>query len=594
MTRLISALVAFILSTASYALNFASPFSDSPKFLPVEQAFILSVSSDKQGQVWATWEIKEGYYLYRHQLKVDSKTEPSLQFGDMPKGELKQDPYFGEVEVYHQKLKLPLNITEEASFPKEVAFELKYQGCAEGGLCYPPQIQPMTVSFPKKSGGISTAFEIKPSTAQQVNDTLLNASIMTMLITMIGLGLLLTFTPCVLPMIPIISAIIVGQKASGMRGLKLTFVYVLGMAFTYAILGALAGWFGSRLNIQAALQSPTILTVSAVIFTALALAMFGVYELRLPQRLTTKLEQWSSHNHATRSPYLGLFIAGVLATLVVSPCVSAPLAGVLLYISSQGDPGYGAMALFAMGMGMGIPLLCVGFLGSRLLPKAGLWLNDIKVIMGFAMLGMAIWLINRWLPSIYHLYLWGALSLALTSYFLHRCMSGASHPLRWFIILFSSVIGATSLTSALSGSSSPLISLQTFTSSNEQSAVIQTPYERTIGSLEELNDIQKTSTKPVVIDLYADWCISCKITEDEIFKQPEIARLLNQVTFIKVDITENNSENQAFLRHFKLYGPPAMLFFDKNTELLSDYSLIGEPTLSEVKERLQALLVNTN
>ncbi|SBS26467.1 Thiol:disulfide interchange protein DsbD precursor [Marinomonas aquimarina] len=601
MMRFIAAFLTLIFTSFSFAFNFSSAFDSEPEFLPVDQAFSLSVNSDASGQVWATWDIADGYYLYRHQLKASSETEPSLSFTALPDGEMKQDPYFGEVEVYHQQLKLPLNVAN-TNLPQQIDFTLRYQGCAEKGLCYPPQTVPMSAEFitvsqsqpvAENALGDTATTAFKPSEAQQVSTLISQASFSKMLVVMFGLGLLLSLTPCVLPMIPIVSAIVVGSKAKGWSGLYLSAIYVLGMALTYAAIGALAGWFGTQLNLQAALQDPLILLLSAVLFVTLALAMFGVYELRLPSALQTRLDHLSNRSQNSRSKILGIFLAGVFATLVVSPCVSAPLAGVVLYISSTSDPLYGAAALFSMGLGMGLPLLLVGTLGSKVLPKNGAWLEDIKKLMGFAMLGLAIWLANRWLAEGWHLLLWGLLSLALASYFLHRALTGDSHPVRWLLALSAIIVGFIEIIGAASGSHTPLSPLnQLNLNQAAQHSNVEVPYYRTIGSLAELQQIQSQSSLPVVVDLYADWCISCKVTEEEVFKHPDVLPLLQQITFVQVDVTDNNSQNQAFLQQFDLFGPPAMLFFNRQDELLDHYSLVGEPTKDEVEARLQALLSN--
>ncbi|WP_417505937.1 protein-disulfide reductase DsbD [Marinomonas gallaica] len=602
MMRFIAVITTLLLTNVAMAFNFSSPFNSEPEFLPVDQAFSLSVNSDAEGQVWATWHITDGYYLYRHQLNVTSDQEPSLGFADIPNGELKQDPYFGEVEVYHERLKLPLSL-DNRDTSKQVDFIISYQGCAEKGLCYPPQKVPMSVEFPPQVlATISNSTDTPPtntfelSEAQQVTNLISQASFVNMLLIMFGIGLLLSLTPCVLPMIPIVSAIVVGSKAKGWSGLYLSAVYVLGMAATYGLIGALAGWFGTQLNLQAALQSPSILFISALIFVALSLAMFGVYELRLPSGLQDRLDRLSNKSQNSRSRTLGIFFAGIFATLVVSPCVSAPLAGVVLYISTTSDAAYGAMALFSMGLGMGMPLLLVGALGSKVLPKNGAWLEDIKKLMGFAMLGLAIWLANRWLAETYHLFMWGLLSLSLAAYFFHRISTGTSHPVRWFIALLTFIVGFAEIIGGFTGSHNPTMPLNRITASqnNAQQQSISVPYYETIGSLEELNVIQQKSTLPVVIDLYADWCISCKITEEEVFKHPDILPLLSKVTFVQVDVTENNEQNQALLKQFQLFGPPAMLFFDTNEQLLDNYSLVGEPTKEEVKARLDTLLSNNS
>ena len=595
--RIIASILLLLCSGVALAFNFGSPFQSKPEFLPVDQAFSLSVNSDKSGQVWATWQIADGYYLYRHQLAVDSDTTPSIYFKDIPEGETKLDPYFGEVEVYHQQLKLPLEI--DNSRPYQASFTIKYQGCAEQGLCYPPQVVPMSTEFPvvnvsDTSDAKSDIQKVTYSGAEQISNMIRESSFSRMILIMLSLGLMLSFTPCVLPMVPIVSAIVIGNNSNGRTGFALSAAYVLGMATTYALIGAFAGWFGAQMNLQAALQNPIILMVSASLFIFLAFSMFGFYELRLPASIHARLDSLANRSQSAKSRYLGVFVAGALATLIVSPCVSAPLAGVILYISSTSDPSYGAASLFSMGIGMGLPLILVGILGSKVLPKNGPWLEDIRKTMGFALIGLAIWLVNRWLPESIHLVLWGFLSLGVASYFLHRVFTQNSHPIRWFIASVALVVGFIEILGAASGSHSPTTPLNHLAVNNNSISTTQAvPYYQTIGSLQELTQIQQQSTLPVVVDLYADWCISCKITEEEVFKHPEILPLLKQVTFVQADITKNNSANQEFLKHFELFGPPAMLFFDNKGQLLRHLSLVGEPTREEVETRLKDVLDNT-
>ncbi|MBM6549661.1 protein-disulfide reductase DsbD [Marinomonas ostreistagni] len=599
--RALVALFALTLSTLSLAFGLSSPFSSEPEFLPVEQAFQSSVSQDDNGQVWVSWDIADGYYLYRHQLKV-SAVDTDIEFAHIPPGKTKHDQYFGDVEVYYDSLRLPVQIPAQ-ELPKVVDFTLQYQGCAEQGLCYPPQSVPMSTEFStlaqdstsQSSAGQASTPTVNISGAQNVSGILAQASVWQALLAMFGLGLLLSFTPCVLPMVPIVSAIVVGSKSKGWGGFYLSALYVLGMALTYAVIGALAGWFGAQLNLQAALQNPIILGVSSALFVLLALAMFGVFELRLPAKLQTKLDQTASQSQNTKSRVLGVFLAGIFATLVVSPCVSAPLAGVVLYISTSSDPMFGAASLFVMGLGMGIPLLLVGALGSKVLPKNGPWLEDMKKLMGFGLLALAIWLAIRWISGPYTLYLWGAWLIALGAYFLHRAVTGLSHPVRWFIAVVTLVVGSTQFVGGLAGNYNPLKPLQGLGSNNSASEHSeQVPYYATITSSQELDSILAQSNRPVVVDLYADWCISCKVTEEEVFKAPDVLPLLEQVTFVQVDVTNNDEANQAFLNQYQLFGPPAMLFFDAQAEQIHDYNLVGEPTKQEVLERLQAVLKQPN
>lgn len=597
MLRHIFAIFTLTFSSLALALGLSSPFNSEPEFLPADQAFSVSVYRDSNNQVVAHWDITDGYYLYKHQLKIKQNSGPTVSFVEIPAGEVKDDPYFGAVEVYHDELTVPLSAEGDTSSRRQIDFMIGYQGCAERGLCYPPQWIPMSTEFP----ATEAANSLKPnnqnptvsqSKASDVADLITNAGFLQTIAVMFGLGLLLSFTPCVLPMIPIVSAIIVGSKVRGWKGFYYSLIYVFAMALTYSVIGALAGWFGTQLNLQASLQNPVILMLSAALFSVLALAMFGVFELRLPSALQAKLDALSNKTQSNRSRFIAIFIAGALATLIVSPCVSAPLAGVILYISANSDPVYGAWALFFMGLGMGTPLLLVGILGSTILPSRGEWLEDVKKAMGFGLVAMAIWLATRWLPLETHLLLWGLLALAISAYFLHRTVTATSHPLRWFIGLLTFMIAILQITGAALGNTNPLSPLHSLVASNVRtsSTTNDVPYYAKIQSLDALETIKKQTTMPIVVDLYADWCISCKIIEEEIFKSPEILPLLKQVAFVQVDVTDNSEQSRSFLSAFGLFGPPSMLFFDNKQQHIETFKLVGEPSKSEVLERISALL----
>ncbi|TPE54546.1 protein-disulfide reductase DsbD [Maribrevibacterium harenarium] len=578
------------------ALGFSFGNNSKPEFLPVEQAFILGVrQSDKPGTINATWQITEGYYLYKHQFKLTTDGDIPVQFQDLPAGKKKNDPYFGEVEVYRRELTLPIRYPATNTTPQELNFILQYQGCADAGLCYPPQKVPVSITIPAASLTSTTSAQPIPiqDTTTSVSSTLANGSLWQTIGIMFGLGLLLTFTPCVLPMIPIVSAIVIGGKQKGWQGLGTTAIYVLGMASTYALIGALAAWFGTQFNLQAALQKPSLITASALLFTVLGLAMLGVFNLRLPSGLQQKLEVLSDQSRSSSSRFLGTFLAGVFATLIVSPCVSAPLAGAVLYISTTADIALGAFALFVMGLGMGVPLLVVGAMGSRILPRNGVWMEDVKALMGFAMLGMTVWLLARLLPGGQALYLWGAWLGLLAAYAFHTARRGESQYWRWLLGIMLVLLAALQWLGAASGNSNFLIPLtqnSTLSIGNEGKSQNRANYQFNIGSLAEMNDILATTKVPVMFDLYADWCISCQEIEHKILAAKEVTPLLNKITLVRIDVTDNSAENQALMQQYRLFGPPALLFFNDKGEYQQDWSLIGEPTKEEVVSRLSALL----
>jgi thiol:disulfide interchange protein DsbD len=575
-----------------------------PDFLPVDQAFQLSVSAPKDGKFIATWQIHDGYYLYQEQFSLSGEHANKLHFSPFPAGEAKQDPYYGDVIVYRDQLSLPIYYDIKLAPGTQINAMLTYQGCADKGLCYAPQSTPIQFTVPTLSPEITennvqntpqrplySEAQNKPielSEAQAVSQLISSNALWTTLAIVFGLGLLLSLTPCVLPMIPIVSAIVVGTRHSRLGGFYYSAVYVFAMALTYAMIGGLVGIFGTQLNLQAQLQNPVLLAISAILFVFLAMAMFGVYELRLPSAWQQRFQLSNKESGSEWQSSLSVFAAGVLSTLIVSPCVSAPLAGILLFISSQGDAWYGAMMLFVMALGMGVPLLLVGAFGPKILPKSGEWLQDIKVLMGFGLFAMAIWLLTRWVPANSHLYLWGALALAASGYFVHRSCHTGSHPVRWFFALVLFVMGSMQFFGGATGNTTPLTPLKNFSSSSttlKQDVV----FDATITNLDELNDIiANQDTRPIVLDLYADWCVSCKVLE-AMFVAPDVSPLLNQVQLIRVDVTKNSAQNQALMQKFQLFGPPSLVFLDQDGNERKTLTLMGEPTKSTLINRLEAI-----
>lgn len=576
----------------------------APEFLPVDQAFQLSISTPKDGKLTATWQIQDGYYLYQEQFSLSGEQAHKLHFSPFPTGESQQDPYYGDVIVYRDQLSLPIYYDITLTPGTEINAILTYQGCADKGLCYAPQAMPIQFTVPALSpeitknntqnlprGNDASTVQDKPlplSEAQTVSQLISTNTLWTTLAVMFGLGLLLSFTPCVLPMIPIVSAIVIGSRHSKLGGFYYSAVYVFAMALTYAMIGGLVGIFGTQLNVQAQLQNPVLLMISALLFVLLALAMFGVYELRLPSAWQQRLQMSNSVSNSAWRSSLSVFVAGVLSTLIVSPCVSAPLAGALLFISSQGNAWYGAMILFVMALGMGVPLLLVGAFGPKILPKSGEWLQDIKVLMGFGLLAMAIWLLTRWIPLNSHLYLWGALAIAISSYFVHRTQQAHSHPVRWFFALLFFIVGSLQFIGATTGNSTPLSPLKNISSSSITPKE-QVVFDATITNLDELNNIiANQDTRPIVLDLYADWCVSCRVLE-EMFVAPDVLPLIKKVQLIRVDVTKNSAQNQALMQHFHLFGPPSLVFLDQEGNERKALTLMGEPTKSTLINRLEAI-----
>ncbi|MBD5770064.1 protein-disulfide reductase DsbD [Marinomonas colpomeniae] len=608
--RLFVLLFLLLFQNISMAFTFA-PTSNltKPDFLPVEQAFQLFVSEPQDGKLIAEWQIHDGYYLYQEQFNLSGKDAEKLHFSPFPQGETKQDPYFGEVTTYRNKITLPIYYDINLPAGTKVNATLGFQGCADAGLCYAPQKVQINFTVPllsspdlgaqSQSTNVSSASitnpsinSIAPSESQSVSLLLESSSPWTALVVLFGLGLLLSLTPCVLPMVPIVSAIVVGTRSSKTGAFYYSLVYVLAMAFTYAAIGGLVGIFGTQLNLQAQLQNPILLAVSAVIFLLLSLAMFGVYELKLPSSWQQRLQTSTNHSNSVWRTSGSVFLAGVLSTLIVSPCVSAPLAGTLLYISGQGNAWYGAMMLFIMALGMGVPLLLVGLFGPRVLPKNGEWLQDIKNLMGFGLIAVSIWLVTRWLPENTHLYLWGLLAIAISSYFIHRASQDTSHPIRWFLAMGFFLVGTVEFLGGTMGNTSLLHPLKMSLSTTSTNGTVKetATFDASIKSLSELNNIVANQDgRPVMLDLYADWCISCKEVE-AMFVSPEIQPMISKVQLIRVDVTENSAENKALMKKFNLFGPPSLIFLDAQGKERQSLTLMGEPTKADIIERLNFII----
>ncbi len=605
--RFILAIILLCLTSIVQAFEVKLPFtSQKPAFLDVNQAFQLSISAPQNGIIKATWIVADGYYLYQHQFKLKGKDADKLSFLPFVEGEAKHDEYFGDVIVYRDSFTANIQYDPSLVSGSNIQASIGYQGCADKGLCYPPQLEPFEFQVPQmtedsiqeknnnkasardNSAPLQIPNTLAPSSTSKISNLLETGSWVTAALTLFGLGLLLSMTPCVLPMVPIVSAIVVGHKKTPLKALYYSILYVLSMALTYATIGGLVGFFGLQLNLQAYLQNPVVLAISAVLFIVLAFAMFGAFELKMPRFIQSRLDTNSIEASSNRS--LGVCLTAVFSTLVVSPCVSAPLAGVLLYISSQGETLYGALMLFVMALGMGVPLILVGIFGPSVLPKSGEWLDDIKALMGFGLIAVAIWLITRWIELEFHLYLWGALLISVGAYFLNSIFIGKHHPIRLITSIITILIGILYFIGGAMSQHSLLQPLGSPASNNSINNQTELTFA-TVTSLDELELFIDSNTKnaPIMLDFYADWCISCKIMEHEIFYDKSAYSLLKNMTLVRVDVTNNDVGNQKIMQHYKVFGPPALIFLTPKGEELNQLSLIGEPSLEEVTERLTYL-----
>ncbi|MGE6993017.1 protein-disulfide reductase DsbD [Pseudomonas sp. NPDC047961] len=586
MRRLLSLLLLFFALPAAAGLFDSRPsvtlggLNNSADFLPVREAFRLNLIDASPELVKLRFVAAEGYYLYRHQFKFRTDT-PGVVIAEanLPAGEQKTDDYFGEVEVYYGVLDVELPIRNPQNQP--FTLQVTYQGCADKGLCYPPETESLDI------GGAPTG-PPKASTPNSPTDASAGLSWRSVaLFFLAGLGL--TFTPCVLPMLPILSGVVLRGQIGGMRSFGLSLAYVLPMAAGFAVLGALMGMFGAELNLQARLQSPWILVPFALFFVAFALAMFGLFELRVPQAMGYRLERIAGN--AKGGSFVGAALLGTVSSLLVSPCVSAPLAGALLYISASGDALGGGLKLFALGLGMGTPLILFAIGGGALLPKSGPWMVTVRNVFGVLLLAVAVWMLERVLPGPLALALWGLLA-AGTALFLGTLEFGLKTPQQKLAQLLGLVLLVYALAAwvgALQGGSDPLRPLPRSTSAVGNSLASETEAWRTITTPDELDAQLKAAQaagQPLMLDWYADWCISCKVIEREVFAAPQIAPRLEDYRLVRFDITDSNPEQRALLDRYKLFGPPAVLFFDRAGNELTDVRVVGEIDASQFAERL--------
>ncbi len=561
------------------------------ELLPPDQAFKVSAKAKDANTLLVEFVPAKTYYLYRDKFKfslVDAKGV-SVAGVKLPKGEEKVDPNFGKTEVYHNKVVAEIALTGGA---RKVTLEAAYQGCTEKGVCYLPLTKRFDLSLP--AGGVAETSapvtaeqapaQAAPAPSQttaataaesgdessQIAQIFKGGSFWFIIASFFGFGLLLALTPCVFPMIPILSGIIVGQgkQITHMQGFVLSLAYVLGMAITYAIAGVVAGLSGAL--ISAALQNPWVLGTFALIFVALSFSMFGFYELQMPNFIQSRFTEAS--NKMKGGNLVGVFVMGVLSAVIVGPCVAAPLAGALLYIGQTRDVLLGGSALFSMAMGMGVPLLLVGVAGGTLLPRAGGWMNAVKSFFGVMLLGVAIWLISPVISALAHMLLWAAL-LIVSAIYLHALdplpPNASGFKKFWKGVgVISLVVGVSLAIGALSGSRDllqPLAGLRA--SAGVGTAVAATDHGLKLERVKAADfeaRLAAAKGKPVMLDFYADWCVSCKELERFTFTDPKVQARLAGVTLLQVDVTANTDADKALLKRFNLFGPPGIIFFDAN------------------------------
>lgn len=581
-------------STASASTSKDSGFvlakqEEEPKFLDPNQAFQLKVTTKDAQTLLADFTVAPGYYLYRERIsfKLKEGSASSIASTDLPKGEIKNDPNFGEMEVYHHPFQVTIHLQHPAAPPSNVTLLAKFQGCSEQGLCYAP----LNKSFDLGTGsGASVVASGKNGTAAPANDAdkaqkLLGGGKLWLIAAgFFGFGLLLSFTPCVFPMIPILSGIIVGQGSHPTRlhAFNLSLAYTLGMAVAYALAGIAAGLSGHL--ISNALQNPWVLGTGSIVFVLLSLSMFGFYELRLPSALETRMTEAS--NRIQGGKFLSVFVMGALSALIVSPCVAAPLAGALLYIGQTHNVVLGGVALFTLALGMGVPLLLVGLSAGALLPRAGAWMTTVRNFFGVIMLGMAIWLIAPVIPGSVQLALWAAL-LIITAIYLNALdglpqTAGKAARFGKGVGVIALVSGIVMLLGVFAGSHDPLKPLSGIVNTNvptagnlQQTSNHSLPFKRVKNVAELDAALKAASGKPVMLDFYADWCASCKEYERLTFSDQEVRARLANVVLLQADVTDNTAEDSALLTRFHLFGPPGIIFFDAQGKEMQAHNVVG-------------------
>jgi thiol:disulfide interchange protein DsbD len=557
------------------------------EFLPPDEAFKLEAKPEGPDRVRLTWQIAEGYYLYKSRTKAaTSSTQAQLGPLAMPTGKVHTDDYFGEQEVYYIELDATLPVARPGGGSIDLPLDVTYQGCADAGLCYPPITKQVSVELPAGSASSTGGGYI--SAQDRLSAALRDGNLFFVLLTFFGAGLLLSFTPCVLPMIPILSGIIVGQggggKVTAMRGFSLAFTYVQGMAITYAAAGAAFVLLFNQAP-QAFFQKPWIIALFVVLFVALALAMFGAYTLQMPSALQTRLTDVS--NKQKSGTYVGCFVMGALSALVVTACVAPAIIAALTVISQSGQVARGAAALYASAIGMGVPLLLVGASAGTLLPKVGPWMDTVKSLFGVIFLGVAIYFLGPLVPSAVTMLLWAALAIIAGFWvFALKARDGGPAPsavrATGLVALFYGVI---LLVGVAAGNDDPLQPLKGLRASaavvgTEAGEVVQEnelPFEK-IKSVADLQARVAAATaegRPVLLDFWATWCASCKEMDRYTFTDPAVHSALGNAVLLRADVTANDELDQALLKHFGIFGPPTIAFYDSKGQEQKKFRVVG-------------------
>jgi thiol:disulfide interchange protein DsbD len=553
------------------------------EFLPVDEAFKPILIPRDSNNIEVTWQIAPDYYLYKDKISVRALSG-GVQLGrlELPQGESKIDEFFGESEVYYDEVFAPLSFARATPEAMTLELELGYQGCAEAGLCYPPTTRTVAIDLPAATRITSLADLERPISDQDRKANIITgANIWTVIVSFFGFGLLLAFTPCVLPMIPILTAIIAGEgeDTSPLRGFGLAFSYVMGMAIVYTAAGVIAVAAGAQ--VQAAFNQPWVLSLFAGLFVLLAVAMFGGYDLQMPASVQGRLAAIS--NNQKGGTVIGAFIMGALSSLIVTACVAPALVAALAVMSQTGDFVRGGVALFAMSLGMGAPLLLVGAAQGKFLPKVGPWMVAVKSAFGFMMLGLAIWMLSRFLPGSLILGMWGVLAVivgvfagGLTS-LTHE--STTAQKLGKGFGFLAIIYGLLLLLGALTGGSNPMKPLETV-SFGSGTAIVEDNHLKfqrikTVADLDQELDNAAAAGKTAMLDFYADWCVSCIEMEEYTFTDPAVQAALANSVVLQADVTANDEQDKELLARFGVFGPPTIIFFGADGRQLDGYEVVG-------------------
>lgn len=566
-------------------------------FLAPEQAFVLKHPSTLQqdGSIDLVWTIAPGYYLYRDRLEVTAKPPGTAIKVERPAGEQKEDPNFGAMEVYHDRVAVKVQAGRATSLA------VSWQGCAEAGLCYPPQTREVMLSAVSETSSASALAQTQDASTSgawalaqggsdgDIQSLLQRLSLLWTVPLFFALGLALSFTPCVLPMIPILSSIVVGDRARPRRALALSLAFVLPMAATYAGLGVGAAMAGA--NLQGWLQNPWTLYGMGAVFVVLAASMFGFFTLQLPRGLRNGLDDASRQQKG--GTLVGAAAMGFLSALLVGPCMTAPLAGTLLYIAQSGNALHGGVLLLSLGLGMGVPLVVIATVGSSYMPRPDAWMERVKGAFGFLLLATAIWMVERVVAPSVALALWGALLVALSVAVLQL---GRRSESRRIMAPAAAVLmglwGAAMWLGAAAGAADPLRPLSFLATPRNVDQTAQVPvasarFER-IDSVQVLDaklDAARAAGKPVLLDFYADWCISCKSIETQVFGDPVVQRALDGAVLLRADVTSSTTEQLAWMRAHQVLGPPTVMLFDARGQERRDARLVGEFDSNDLLKR---------